>query len=196
MQRSRVRILGVFTALAAGVLTAGNALAIGNVCNTATANYTNTNSFAQPAVNGTTCFESKNNPVLTVDKVRAPGNGGPGTVVTFTVTVAYPKQVGLPLPDPAACGDDEPAANIVVTDPLPGGASGFTYVPGSLKYSFNGAAFAAKTDAAGDDELQFIVAGSIISTDLAIPTLDEGDGDAGCVNPNRTIRIQFQATKN
>ena len=175
-------------------LAARPAHAIENVCNTAYVDFTNSASTAMTAVVSSTCFTAQSNPVLSVVKTPDKWSGVlPGDTVTYTVTVSYPK-LSLPAPDPGLCNDDSQAKNIVITDPLP---AGVTYVPNSLKYGFNGAPLAAKTDAASDDELQYISGTKTVSTDLSIPALNEGDGDGACAGQTtRTIQIQYQVTKN
>ncbi len=191
----RSKMPSVFAlALLGATVAARPAHALVDVCNTATGNYNNSAAAVQPAVNGSTCFTAQSNPILVIDKTRSPGNGAPGTNVTFDIRVTYPKLVppAVPVTDPGVCGDDSTATSVVITDPV--SVADFTYVPGSLLLSTdNGTSFVAKSDAADADELSYSLITNILTGNLG--TLTEGTGGAGCT-PGAARIIRFQVTKN
>jgi uncharacterized repeat protein (TIGR01451 family) len=100
----------------------------------------------------------------------------PGDLVTYTVTLSN--------------SGGSPATGMTLTDPLP---ANVTYVPGSLKVSVNGAAFAAKTDAADNDGVKYDAGTrSIVVTDGA--TTIDIPAAAGVVPT--TWAVKFQARVN
>src|ERR1043166_9640429 len=126
LRNTRTRLIGAMAAVALGMpMLPGRASAIAILTNTASVAYQNSNNTAQPAATGSTTFTSVSDPVLAVLKTANTTSGGPGTVVTWTLAVTYPRQV-LGLPDPGLCGDDSIAKAVVGTDPIP---AGLTYVP-------------------------------------------------------------------
>jgi len=188
LRNTRTKLVGTLAVAALGMLFGSReASAITILTNTASVNYDNSNNTAQAAAVGSTTFTSVSDPVLAVVKTADLTSGGPGTVVTWTVKVTYPKQV-LGAPDPGLCADDSIAKNVVMTDPIP---AGFTYVPGTMTLSIDGAAPTALTDASDVDAGSF--AGGIVT--VALPNIVEGDGDAGCAAAKVKV-IVFQATKN
>jgi len=186
LRNTRTKLVAACAAVALGALLgAREASAITILTNTASVNYDNSNNTAQAAAVGSTTFTSVSDPVLAVVKTANTTSGGPGTVVTWTVKVTYPKQV-LGLPDPGLCGDDSIAKNVVMTDPIP---VGFTYVPNSITLSVDGGAPVAQADGT-----HFLPAGNG-TVSVPLPNFNEGDGDAACTPANVKI-IVFQATKN
>jgi len=188
LRNTRTKLYGAVAAIALGALgVARNADAINILTNTASVNYANSNNTAQPAATGSTTFTSVSDPVLAVVNTANTTSGGPGTVVTWTIKVTYPKLV-LGAPDPGLCGDDSIAKNVVVTDPIP---AGFTYVPGSITLSIDGGAPAGLSDAADVDAGSF----AANTVTVSLPNIAEGDGDAACTAAKVKV-ITFQATKN
>ena len=185
------KILSICTLVLLGTaLAARPAHALVDVCNTATGNYNNSAAVVQAAVNGSTCFTAQSNPILSIVKTRNPGTGAPGTNVTFDIKVTYPKIVDVPL----VCGDDSTATSVVITDPIPSGANGFTYVggAGTLQLSTdNGGSFVNKSSASDADELS--VVGSTLTANLA--NFVEGQGDAACT-PATAVIIRVIVQKN
>ena len=187
----RSKMPSVFAlALLGATVSARPAHALVDVCNTATGNYNNSAAVVQAAVIGSTCFTAQSNPILVIDKTRSPGNGAPGTNVTFDIKVTYPKIVDGPL----VCGDDSTATSVVITDPIPSGAGGFSYVggAGTLQLSTdNGGTFVDKTAVADADELS--VVGAMLTANLA--NFTEGQGDAACT-PATAVIIRVVVQKN
>lgn len=183
LRNTRTRLLGTLAAAVLGTLVvARDASAINILTNTASVNYANSNNTAQPAATGSTTFTSVSDPVLAVVKTANTASGGPGTVVTWTIKVTYPKLV-LGAPDPGLCGDDSIAKNVVVTDPIP---AGFTYVPSSITLSVDGGAPVSQAD------VTHFVANTVT---VPVPDINEGDGDAACAAAKVKV-VVFQATKN
>ncbi len=190
LRTTGTRLFGAVLAVAAGILFAApEAQALTRIINTATAQYANSNNTPMATVSGTTAFDSVSDPVLAVVKTANPVTGGPGTLVTWTVNVTYPKQV-LGAPDPGLCNDDSIAKNVSVSDLVP---AGFTYVAGSITLSIDGGAPASLTDASDLDAGSF----GANTVTVALPNFNEGDGDSGCAGQNTKVKvITFQATKN
>lgn len=197
LRNTRTKMYGALALVALG-LTVGarEASAIAILTNTASVNYQNSNATAQPAAVGSTTFTSVSDPVLAVVKTANTTAGGPGTVVTWTIKVTYPRQI-LGGVDPGLCGDDSIAQNVVVSDPIP---AGFTYVAGTMTLSIDGGAPTALTDASDVDAGSF-GAGTV---SVNLPNFAEGDGDStpatigicGAGNSGKVKVITFQATKN
>jgi hypothetical protein len=187
MSYARLKFL-LMAALAAvcGAFLPGTALAIDQITNTASVDYSNEALVAQTTATGSTTFAAESDPVLLVVKTRNPGSGPSGTPVTFSIKITYPVFDD----DYDFCGDDSDAKGVVVTDPIP---SGFTYVLGTLKLSEdNGAGYTTLTDPVDGDEGDFNGTTKIITVSLG--TLTEGMGDAACDEDTARI-ITFQATK-
>ncbi|HIJ87036.1 MAG TPA: DUF11 domain-containing protein, partial [Desulfuromonadales bacterium] len=109
-----------------------------------------------------------------ISAVKAHTSAGaykPGDLITYTVTLTNSGSAA--------------ATAVVFTDPLP---ANLTYVPGTLKLSVNGAAFAAKTDAADNDGVKYDAGTrSIVASDGAtILSIAGGTSWA----------VQFQTTLN
>jgi len=84
------------------------------ITNQGTVHYQNEAGAAMLPEVATALFGLKDNPVLTVAKVRSPISGPSGTNVTYTLTVEYPQLGG-------SCGDDSAAQNVTLTDTVPAG---------------------------------------------------------------------------
>ena len=197
LRNTRTMLSGGLVALALGMfIIPGKASAIAILTNTASVDYQNSNSTAQPTATGSTTFTSVSDPVLAVVKTADTTSGGPGTVVTWTIKVTYPRQI-LGGVDPGLCGDDSIAKNVVARDVIP---AGFTYNPGTMTLAIDGAAPVALTDIADAD------AGSFLANTVTVnlPNINEGDGDAtagtiaacGAGGTTKVKVITFQATKN
>lgn len=119
----------------------------------------------------TTVLAASISAVKTHTPAGTPTHLKPGELITYTITLTN--------------SGGTAATGVTLTDPLP---STLTYVPGSLKISVNGAAFAAKTDAADNDGVKYDAGTkSVIASDGATP-LDIAGGT--------TWAVQFQAALN
>jgi fimbrial isopeptide formation D2 family protein/uncharacterized repeat protein (TIGR01451 family) len=94
----------------------------------------------------------------------------PGDLITYTITLTN--------------SGSSDGTVVTVTDPLP---ANVTYLPGSLKVSVNGAAFAVKTDAADNDGVKY---------DTGTRSVIAPDGPALSLPAGQTWAVQFQATLN
>lgn len=119
----------------------------------------------------TTVLAASISAVKTHTPAGTPTHLKPGELITYTITLTN--------------SGGTAATGVTLTDPLP---STLTYVPGSLKISVNGAAFAAKTDAADNDGVKYDAGTkSVIASDGATPLNVAG---------GTTWAVQFQAALN
>jgi hypothetical protein len=175
----------------AGGLIASQARATTVITNTATANFKNEAAQAQPSVNGSTVFTSQSEPVLSVVKTGDKAQGPVGTIVTWTIRVAYPKLAG----GGGLCGDDSKATNVVITDPVP---AGFLHVANSTEVSTDdGTTWTGVNDGSSGNGFTVAFAGTTVTVNT--PDLVEGQGDpAGSCAPVADVKalaFRFKATK-
>jgi len=174
--------LAIAVVAALGALLPRPANAVMTVCNTPYVDYTNDGGTPQVQVVGSlACFDRKSNPTLTITKIIDKATPAIGEVVTYTITVRYPKIVD----GAGLCADDSQARNISVTDVLPNEVD---YVANSITLSENGGAPVAVPDGTGWN------AGARKIT-VTPSAMNEGDGDAACTGANTRV-VTFQATVN
>ncbi len=116
-------------------------------------------------------------PNVSANKSANDLNGGqlvPGDVIEYTITVSNSGQ--------------DPAANVVLSDPIPAGTS---YVPGSLRV-VSGANAGTKTDAAGDDQAEYVPAGNLVRFRLGTGATATTGGTLTTSGANATSTIRFR----
>lgn len=104
-------------------------------------------------------------------------NGGqvePGDVLTYTIPVA---NTGL-----------DPAAGMVLTDPIPAGTQ---YVPGSLAIT-SGSNAGAKSDSAGDDQAELDATGNRVVFRLGAGATAASGGTVATSGPDSTTGVRFR----